>query len=55
MGKVISDRSQEGRAIITKKKRRKAWIKMILVGVIVLVIGTVFLIVLLNIFGLWRF
>jgi predicted nucleic acid-binding Zn ribbon protein len=55
MGKVISGRSSEGRAIIAKKKRRKALIKMFLLGFFVFVISTVILIALLNIFGLWRF
>ncbi len=55
MGKVISGHSSEGRAIIAKKKRRKTLIKVFLIGFIVFVIGTVILIALLNIFGLWRF
>lgn len=55
MGKVISGRSPEGRALIAKKKRRKTMIKIFLIGFIVFAIGTVILIALLNMFGLWRF
>ena len=55
MGKVVSGRSQEGRAIIAKIKRRKAMIKMILIGVIAIVIGSVVIVVLSHLFGLWPF
>lgn len=55
MGKVISGSSPEGRALIAKKKRLKALIKIFILGFIVFSIVTAILIALLNMFGLWRF